>query len=59
MMEIYLEITYSWKMSVNSRFKGCVRYIFTSLFCMPKREDLWNKEKCFFISLGKLFSFLR
>ena len=28
-------------------FKGCVRYIFTSLFCMSKREDLQNKEKCF------------
>ena len=27
--------------------KGCVRYIFTSLFRMPKREDLWNKEKAF------------
>ena len=27
--------------------KICVRYIFTSLLCMPKREDLWNKEKCF------------
>ena len=27
--------------------KDCVRYIFTSLFCMSKREDLWNKEKCF------------
>ena len=27
--------------------KGCVRYIFTSLFCMSKWEDLWNKETCF------------
>ena len=24
----------------KSMFKGCVRDIFTSLFCMPKREDL-------------------
>ena len=28
--------------------KGCVCYIFTSLFYMPKREDLWNKEKFLF-----------
>ena len=27
--------------------KGCVRYIFASLFCMSKREHLQNKEKCF------------
>ena len=28
-------------------FKGCVRYIFASLFCMSKREHLQNKEKRF------------
>ena len=27
--------------------KGCVRYIFASLFCMSKREHLQKKEKCF------------
>ena len=27
--------------------KGCVRFIFASLFCMSKREHLWSKEKCF------------
>ena len=27
--------------------KGCVSYIFTSLFCMSKKEYLRNKEKCF------------
>ena len=27
--------------------KGCVRYIFTSLFYKSKRDHLWNKEKCF------------
>ena len=27
--------------------KGCVRYIFASLFCKCKREHLRNKEKCF------------
>ena len=32
----------------NSSFiKGCVRYIFASLFCMSKREYSRNKEKCF------------
>ena len=32
----------------NSSFiKGCVRYIFASLFCMSKREYYRNKEKCF------------
>ena len=29
-----------------AEFKGCVRYIFASLF-MSKREHLRNKEKCF------------
>ena len=28
-------------------FKGCVHYIFASLFCMSKREQLWNKWKWF------------
>ena len=27
--------------------KGCVHYIFASLFCMSKREHLRNKEKYF------------
>ena len=27
--------------------KGCIRYIFAILFYMSKRENLWNKEKCF------------
>ena len=26
--------------------KGCVRYIFASLFCNSKRMDFWNKGKC-------------
>ena len=38
--------------------KGCVHYIFTSLFCISKREHLWNKDNCFLIALWKLFSFL-
>ena len=28
-------------------FKGCVRYIFASLFCISKREHFRNNEKCF------------
>ena len=36
-------------------FKGCVRHIFTSLFCMSKREDLWNKEKCFLFHFERFF----
>ena len=27
----------------------------TSLFCMPKREDLWNKEKCFLFHFESSF----
>ena len=29
------------------KFKGCVRYIFASLFCVSKREHWWNKENIF------------
>ena len=36
-------------------FKGSVRYIFTSLFCMSKREGLWNKEKCFLFHFESSF----
>ena len=32
---------------ILSKLKGCVRYIFISLLYMPKKEHLWNKEKCF------------
>ena len=35
--------------------KGCVRYIFASLFYMSKREHLWNKEKCFLFHLESSF----
>ena len=36
-------------------FKGCVWYIFTGLFCMPKREDLWSKKKSFYFTSKALF----
>ena len=29
-----------WHAGLAYKLKGCVCYIFTSLFCMPKREDL-------------------
>ena len=32
-------------------FKGCVRYIFPSLFFTSKREHLWNEAKCFLFHL--------
>ena len=34
-----------WKSVVV--LKGCVRYIFASLFCKSKGRHSWNKEKCF------------
>ena len=41
------------------RYKAFVCYIFARSICMSEREHLLNKEKCFFISLRKLFLFLR
>ena len=35
--------------------KGCVHYIFASLFCMPKTEHLWKKEKCFLFHFESSF----
>ena len=34
---------------------GCVRYIFTSLFCMSKREDMKNNGKCFLFHFESSF----
>ena len=36
-------------------FKGCVHYIFASLFCMPIKELLWNKENCFLFHFESSF----
>ena len=36
-------------------FKGCVRYIFTSLFFMSKREYLRSKEKRFLFHFESSF----
>ena len=36
-------------------FKGCVHYIFACLFCMSKREQSRNKEKCFLFHLKSSF----
>ena len=35
-------------------FEGCVRYFFARLFCMSKREHLWNK-KCFLFHVESSF----
>ena len=39
------------------QLKGFVRYIFASLFCMSKREDLWSKEKCFLFHFESSFHY--
>ena len=36
-------------------FKGCVRYMLASLFCMSKREYLWIEEKCFLFHFKSSF----
>ena len=33
--------------NIKTLIKGFVHYIVVSLFCIYKREHLWNKEKCF------------
>ena len=35
--------------------EGCAPYIFASLFCMPKREHLWNKENYFLFHFKSYF----
>ena len=35
--------------------KGCIHYIFTSLFCIPKRKDLQNKKNIFYFTSKALF----
>ena len=35
--------------------EGCVLYIFASLFCISKKEHLWNKETCFLFTSKALF----
>ena len=39
------------------RVKGCLRYIFASLFCKSKKEHLWNLEKCFLFHFKNSFRF--
>ena len=39
----------------SSNFKGCFCYIFTSFFCLHKREDLWNKGKHFLFHFERSF----
>ena len=35
--------------------KGCVRYIFASLFCVPKVSILEARKKMFYFTLKDLF----
>ena len=39
----------------STKFKGCLRYIFASLFCKSKGEHLWNKEKYFLFQFKNSF----
>ena len=50
-----------WKIKgTEHKLKVCLCVLlFASLLFMSEREHLWNKEKCFSISLRKLFLFLR
>ena len=41
--------------SSDDEFKGCVRYIFASLFCVSKREHFRNKEKYFLFHFKSSF----
>ena len=40
---------------IRKELKGCVRYIFACLFCLSKREHLWNKGKCFLFHFESSF----
>ena len=44
-----------WQPYVRCFFKGCVRYIFTSLFFKPKLERLSNWERCFLFHFKSSF----
>ena len=41
--------------SISVGFKGCVCYVFASLFSMSKREHFWNKKKYFFFHFESCF----
>ena len=41
--------------SKSEKIKGCVRYIFASLFFTSKRENLWNGKVCFLFHLKSSF----
>ena len=42
-------------MAANLLIKGCVCYIFGSLFCISKREHSWNKGNCFLFHFRSFF----
>ena len=43
---VFVSLEISNFMSIQF-FKGCVHYIFASLYCMFKRQHFWNKKKRF------------
>ena len=50
-------ISNQWEIGkiLKSMFKGCVHYIFASLFYMSKGEHWWNKKKCFLFHFENSF----
>ena len=50
-LSLLFQVTYEKCPSV----KGCVRYIFASLFFMSKMEHFRNKEKCFLFHFESSF----
>ena len=36
-----------WTLFSFTPLKGCVRYIFSSVFFKPKKQHLWNKENVY------------
>ena len=55
--EYFIKFIFKDLLTSSIIFKGRVCYIFLSLFCMSKREDLWNKEKCFLFHFESSFHF--
>ena len=52
--DLVIKKTHS-KMTLDEFFKGCVHYIFTSLFFKSKGEHLENKDKCFLFHFKSSF----
>ena len=46
---------YSFLLCSECFLKDFVRYIFGNLFCKSKRDNSWNKEKCFLFHFERSF----